>query len=115
MVKFSAFIVFSKAFLICSFVSSTGAGFVTVTLHSAVFAPAFAVTVAVPSLTALTFPFKTVATASFELVQLTVLSVAFSGFTVAVSVPSPPSSSVISVLFKVTEAIQCFRLRTPQR
>ena len=77
--------------------------FVTVTAQVAIFSPAFAVMVAVPAVTAVTLPSFTVATAAFEELQVTVLSVASSGFTVAVSVYSPPSVSSNFVLSKVME------------
>ena len=58
----------------------------TVTLQVAVLSPAFAVIVASPSATAVTLPVaSTVATAGLSLVQVTVLSVALSGATVAFS------------------------------
>ena len=77
--------------------------FVTVTVQVADFPPAFAVMVAVPAFTAVTLPSFTVAIAVFEELHVTVLSVALSGFTVAVSVASPPSTSDKEVLSNVTE------------
>ena len=75
----------------------------TVTEHVADFSPTLAVMVAEPSLTAVTLPLlSTVAIAVLELDQVTVLSVASSGLTVAVSVSDSPSVSVSSVLFNVT-------------
>ena len=63
----------------------TGIGF-TVTLHVADWSPAFAVIVAVPIFNPVTLPFaSTDATVASLLLQLTVLSVAFAGPTVAVS------------------------------
>ena len=71
----------------------------TVTAQVADFSPALAVIVAVPAFTAVTLPFEsTVATDVFDELQLTVLSVALSGFTVAVSVVLSPSVSESSVL-----------------
>ena len=77
--------------------------FVTFTVQVAVFSPAFAVMVAVPAFTAVTFPSFTVATDVFEELHVTVLSVASSGFTVAVSVASSPSVNSSVVLSSVTE------------
>ena len=58
----------------------------TVTVHVAVLSPALAVMVVVPSATAVTRPLSlTVAMAAFAVDQVTVLSVALSGLTVAVS------------------------------
>ena len=54
----------------------------------------FAVMVAVPAETAFTVPFETVATPALLEVHVTVLSVAFDGATVAVTVPEAPSLSV---------------------
>ena len=69
--------------------------FFTVTVHVALWLPAVALTVVVPSLIAVTSPvFETVATAALELVQVTVLSVALVGTTVATRVAVCPSSSV---------------------
>ena len=75
---------------------------VTVTLQVASFAPALAVMVAVPAFTAFTLPSATVATASSEEVQVTILSVASSGFTVAFNSASWPSTRVNSALSRVT-------------
>ena len=78
---------------------------VTVTEHVAVFEPSTVVTVMVedPSFTAVTLPFtSTVATVVLLEDQVTVLSVAFEGDTVAVKVSVPPMTSVIDVLFKLT-------------
>ena len=55
--------------------------------------------VAVPALTAVTLPFSTVATVSSLEVQVTVLSSALSGLTVAVRVSFLPTSRVRAVLF----------------
>ena len=58
----------------------------TVTVHVAVLSPALAVMVVVPSANAVTRPLSlTVAMAAFAVDQVTVLSVALSGLTVAVS------------------------------
>ena len=75
---------------------------VTVTLQVDVFSPALAVMVAVPALTAFTFPSVTVATAESEVLHVTVLSVALSGFTVAINSASCPSTRPNSALSKVT-------------
>lgn len=58
----------------------------TVTVHVAVLFSACAVIVALPAFTAVITPFSTEATSGASLVQVTVLSVASSGVTVAVSV-----------------------------
>ena len=72
---------------------------------------AFAVIVAVPAATAVTTPSATVATVGSELSHVTVLSVAFSGVTVAVSVfVSPPTVSsreVLSSATPVTSTVSC--------
>ena len=65
--------------------------------------PALAVIVAVPTLIALTTPFSTVATEASEVVQVTVLSVALLGLTVAVRVSLLPFSRISSVLFSDTD------------
>ena len=77
--------------------------FSTVTLQVAVLSPAFAVMVAVPSLTAVILPPSTVATAVSDDDHVTVLSVASSGLTVAVIVSESPSVRVSSVLESETE------------
>ena len=62
----------------------------TVTVHSALFSPHFAVITAVPSFRAVTVPSApTVATASSLLLHWMVFTVVSSGFTVAVSLPVP--------------------------
>ena len=79
--------------------------FLTVTLQVAVLSPALAVMVAVPSLTAVILPSSTVATSVLSEVQVTALSVALSGLTVAVreiSSPSVISSEVWSREMDVT-------------
>ena len=68
-------------------------GTLTVTAQVADFPPAAAVMVAVPPPTAVTTPFSTVATLSSLLVHVTVLNVASSGATVAVSVTVSPLAS----------------------
>ena len=76
----------------------------TVTVHVAFFPPQVAVIVALPAFTAVTTPFwSTVATDFFEVVQVTVLSVALSGLTVAVRVPVSPSVNVRLFFDIVTE------------
>ena len=73
---------------------------VTVTVQTAVLSPAPAVIVVVPLLTAVTMPFSTVATFSSAEVQVTVLSVALSGVTVAVNVAVAPRVSDKVLVFK---------------
>ena len=75
----------------------------TVIWHVAVLLPALAVMVAVPTFFAVTTPFETVAIVSSEELQVTVLSVASSGFTVAVRVTVSPALSDAVVLSRVTE------------
>ncbi len=75
----------------------------TATVQVALFSPALAVITADPSFTATTLPFSTVAIAALELLQVTDLSVASSGFTVAVRVACSPSTNSREVLFRVTE------------
>ena len=84
----------------------------TVTTHVAVLPPAFAVIVAVPSFTAVTFPLATVAMVASEEVHVTVLSVASSGLTVAVRVASSPSVSSSEVLSSWTEVTAIIRWET---
>ena len=75
----------------------TGMNFLlTITWQVADLSPAVAVITTVPSVIAVTTPSTTVAIASSELLQVTVLSVASSGLTVAVRVSVSPS--VISSL-----------------
>ena len=70
--------------------------FITMTVQVAVLSPAFAVTIAVPWATAVTLPFaSTVATDELLEDQVTVLSVALSGFTVAVSVRVSPVFRIV--------------------
>ena len=79
-------------------------GTVTVTAHSAVLTPHFAVTVALPDLTAVTLPLSTFATDSSDDDHATVLSVASSGFTVAVNVALSPMANERDVLSRVTDS-----------
>ena len=65
--------------------------------------PALAVIVAVPSATAVNVPFSTVAIDASLEVQVTVLPVASSGFTLAVSVTVSPGSSSTSAISRTTE------------
>ena len=74
----------------------------TVIEQVAVFSPAFAVMVAVPNFLAVTTPLETVATVASEVVQVTVLSVASSGPTVAVRVTVSPTFREAQVLLRVT-------------
>ena len=63
----------------------------TVIVQVAVLSPALAVMVAVPTFFAVTTPLFTVATVASEVIQMTVLSVASLGLTVAVSVTVSPA------------------------
>ena len=79
-------------------------GTVTVTVQVADLPPAAAVITVLPPALAVTLPFEsTVAIDVAALVQVTVLFVAFSGRTVAVSVSLVFLTSESSVLFSVTE------------
>ena len=80
----------------------------TVTWQVADLLPAVAVIVAVPSATAVTVPFDTVATEVFELDHVTVLFVAFEGCTVAVKVPVFPVSNANVGWLKVTPETSTF-------
>ena len=80
-------------------------GTVTVTAHSAVLPPHFAVMVALPALTAVTLPLSTLATDASDEVQATFLSVASSGFTVAVSCAVSPTANDRVVLSRVTDSV----------
>ena len=74
----------------------------TVTVQEAVLPPSFVVTTitAVPGATAVTLPLaSTVATAVLLLVQVTVLSVASLGLTVAIKLPVPPTLNDIELSF----------------
>ncbi len=79
----------NEAVVLSSVMDDTPLG-VTVTSHVAVLPLAVAVMVAVPTATAFTVPLFTVATEELELDQVTVLSVAFDGLTVAVRSAVPP-------------------------
>ena len=72
----------------------------TETSHLALLPPADAVIVVVPSAAAVTTPPDTDATPEFELVHVTVLSVASEGETVAVRLTLPPTSSDTEVWLK---------------
>ena len=72
------------------------------TAHVAFASPQAAVMVAVPAFTAVTVPSLTVAIVLSEEVQTMVLSVVFSGSTVAVSLAASPSYSFSAVLSSVT-------------
>ena len=74
----------------------------TVTEQVADLLPALAVIVAEPTATAVTVPFFTVATDSFELDQVTVLSVASAGLTVAARLAVPPTVRVKDVWSRET-------------
>ena len=74
----------------------------TVTEQVADLLPALAVIVAEPTATAVTVPFFTVATDSFELDQVTVLSVASAGLTVAARLAVPPTVRVKEVWSRET-------------
>ena len=75
----------------------------TVTVQLADLLPAMAVTVADPDATAVTLPFSsTVTTAVLPVLQVTFLSVAFSGKTVATSVSVQPGWSDKVVLLRTT-------------
>lgn len=78
--------------------------FCTVTTQVAVLPPSVVVTVmfAVPAATAVIMPSATVAMFSSSLDQVTLLSVAVSGLTVAVSVAVSPTVSVSSVWSSAT-------------
>ena len=74
----------------------------TVTAQDALLPPHVAVTVHAPAFTAVTTPPLTVAKSAGLTDQLTVLLVALSGFTVAVSVSLFPSVSVSALLLRLT-------------
>ena len=80
-------------------------GTVTVTTHSAVLPPHFAVTVALPDLTAVTLPLSTLATDSSDDDHVTVLSVASSGFTVAVRIADSPTARESVVLSRMIDSV----------
>ena len=87
-----------------SAIASMGTGLaVTVTVQVALLPPAVAVMVVVPTPTAVTLPvWSTVATFVLPLFQVTVLSSAFAGTTVAVSCFVLPTTSAVLVSFSVT-------------
>ena len=80
-------------------------GTVTVTAHSAVLSPHLAVIVALPDLRSATLPLSTLATDSSEDDHVTVLSVASSGFTVAVSCAVSPTDNESVVLSRVIDSV----------
>ena len=90
--------------MVASITLGFGAGAFTVTVQVASLSPTLAVMVASPAATAVTTPFSTVATAGSEDSQVTVLSVALSGLTVAAKVAEPPISRVSSLLSSVTDS-----------
>ena len=92
----------SRLFLSSVTLSTATSAFATVTVQVAVLSPAFAVMVAVPSAFAVTVPPSTVAISGLSLVHVTVLSVALSGFTVAVRVAVFPAFSSRVVWFSST-------------
>ena len=80
-------------------------GTVTVTTHSAVLPPHFAVTVALPDLMAVTLPLSTFVTDSSDDDHVTVLSVASSGLTVAIKVAVSPTAKESVVLSRVIDSV----------
>ena len=78
-------------------------GTVTVTLHSAMQEPDFAVIIVSPDFLAVIIPSATVATATSEDPHSTVLSVALSGLTVAVIVSVSPTCIDKEVLSRVID------------
>ena len=92
---------FSEAEVLLSVTLVTGVA-CTVIAHEADLSPALAVMVAVPTFFAVTTPLVTVATEASDVVHVTVLSVASSGLTVAVSVTVSPAFSEAEVLLSVT-------------
>ena len=98
----SAKVVLSNETLVTATVD--GAGAVTVTVQVAVLLPSLVVTVivVVPAATAVTVPSLTIATFASLADQLTVLSVALEGVTVAVSLAVPPASRAKMFLSSVT-------------
>ena len=81
----------------------TGTG-LTVTVQAALLSPALAVTVAVPTPRAVIRPVPSTKTTALSLLlQVTVLSVALSGPTVAVRDAVPPTCRVSEVLSRVTD------------
>ena len=98
----SAKVVLSNETLVTATVD--GAGAVTVTVQVAVLLPSLVVTVivVVPAATAVTVTSLTIATFASLADQLTVLSVALEGVTVAVSLAVPPASRAKMFLSSVT-------------
>ena len=96
--------IFTSSELTVELFLSVDEGLVTVTVQVAVLLfTVVAVIVAVPSATAVTLPLEeTVATEVLFDFHVTVLSVAFEGATVAVSVDVPPTSRLSDVLLSVT-------------
>ena len=95
---------FSEALLLSSVIDETSVG-TTIIEQVAVLSPAFAVIVAVPIFLAVTTPLETVATVASEVVQVTVLSVASSGPTVAERVtvsPTPRDALLLSSVIEET-------------
>ena len=92
---------FSDALVLFRLTEVTGVA-TTVIVQVADFSPAFAVMVAEPTSLAVTTPLLTVATEASEELQVTVLSVALSGLTVAVKVTVSPAFNEALVLFSVT-------------
>ncbi len=74
--------------------------------------PHVAVIVALPAEIAVTTPFFTVATSSFDELHVMVLSVAASGVTVALSVSDSPTPIVSSLLSRVIPVTGTFGLPT---
>ena len=91
---------FTEAEVLFSVTDVTGVA-TTVISQVALLSPAFAVIVAVPTFLAVTTPLLTVATVASDVLQVTVLSVASSGFTVAVSVTVSPAFNETEVLLKL--------------
>ena len=87
--------------LLSSVTAEAMTGGVTVTAHSAFTVPHVAVMTVSPAAFAVTIPFSTVATSSFEELQ-TMVSVVFSGWTVAFREAVFPAVSVSSVWSSVT-------------
>ena len=87
-------------------------GTVTVTLQVAECSPALAIMVASPPPTAFTLPSATVTTSALEVLQVTVLLVASSGFTVAARVVSCPLIRFRVLLSRETEVTSITFLET---
>ena len=93
---------FKEALVLSRVIEATGVAS-TVIAQVASLSPALAVMVAVPSLMAVTTPSSTVAMDTSEVLQVTVLSVASSGFTVALRVTVSPTFKEALVLSKLIE------------